>query len=186
MAKKLISNKTWMQIHLYVSLFFIPMALIYAITGVGYILDYRQNSGATIQKIEIKQEIPKGSEKEVILNTLKANNLEIPSNTEVRFFKGAYSMGTLKYQVLLSKDKMGDGYTLSTIDRNFYGVILLLHKAAGKYYFDILAIGFSIALVLLYLSGLFITAFCKKNQKGAIIATLLGFVITGVVIYFSI
>ncbi|PZT47778.1 hypothetical protein B6S12_07160 [Helicobacter valdiviensis] len=186
MAKKFISNKTWMQIHLYVSLFFIPMALIYAITGVGYILDYRQNSGATIHKIQIHQTIAKGSEKEVILKALQENNLKIPSNTEVRFFKGAHSMGTLKYQVLLSKDKTGEGYTLSTIDRNFYGVILLLHKAAGKYYFDVLAIGFSVALILIYLSGLFITAFCKKNQKGAVLATLAGFIVTGVVIYFSI
>ncbi|MDA3967679.1 MULTISPECIES: hypothetical protein [Helicobacter] len=184
--KKLISNKSWMKIHLYVSLFFIPMALIYAITGVGYIFDYRQNAGAEINKVAINSEINAEKIQEIMLNTLKENNLAIPSNTEVRFAKGAHSMGNLKYQVVLLKNKDNEGYTLQTIDRNLYGVVLLLHKAAGKYYFDILAIAFSVALVLLYISGLFITAFCKKDRKGSMIAVLLGFLVTALAIYFSI
>ncbi|WP_278347505.1 hypothetical protein [Helicobacter pullorum] len=186
MAKKIISNKTWMQVHLYVSLFFIPMALIYAITGSLYIFNIRQNAGAEIKEVRIQDTIPKGSEREVMLRILQENKLEIPSNTEVRFFKGSHSMGTLKYQVLLTQDKNSPSYTLRAIDRNWYGVLLLLHKAAGKYYFDILAVGFSIALVLLYLSGLFLTAFCKRDRKGSIIAIILGILVTTLAVYLSI
>ncbi len=185
MAKKLISNKTWMQLHLYISLFFIPMALIYAITGSLYIFNIRQNAGAEIHEIKIEAPIQKGSEREAMLKILEENKLEIPSRTEVRFSRGSHSMGTLKYQVLLTQNK-DSSYTLKTIDRNWYGVLLLLHKSAGKYYFDILAVGFSIALVVLYLSGLFMTAFCKRDRKGSLIATLVGFAVTILAVYLSI
>ncbi|MDE6958796.1 hypothetical protein LS72_004095 [Helicobacter apodemus] len=182
---RLISNKTWMQIHLYVSLFFIPMALIYAITGSLYIFDIRQNAGAEISEIKVFQDIPKGEERAVMLATLEANGLKIPKKTEVRLARNSIIMGTLKYQVILSKDKDG-GYILRSINRNLYGVLLLLHKSAGKYYFDILAVGFSIALVILYLSGLFMTAFCKKDRKGSLITIILGFAITALAVYYSI
>ncbi|MDE5591526.1 MAG: hypothetical protein K2I63_01005 [Helicobacter sp.] len=182
---RLISNKTWMQLHLYISLFFIPMALIYAITGSLYIFDIRQNAGAEISEVKIFQEIRKGEEREVMLRVLESNGLKIPSRTEVRLARNSHVMGTLKYQVTLSKDKDGS-YILRSIDRNLYGVLLLLHKSAGKYYFDILAIGFSIALIVLYLSGLFMTAFCKRDRKGSLIATILGFVITALAVYYSI
>ena len=186
MARKIISNKTWMQVHVYVSLLFIPMALIDAITGSWYIFNIRQNAGAEIKEVRIQDTIPKGSEREVMLRILQENKLEIPSNTEVSFFKGSHSIGTLKYQVLLTQDKNSPSYTLRAIDRNWYGVLLLLHKAAGKYYFDILAVGFSIALVLLYLSGLFLTAFCKRDRKGSSIAIILGILVTTLAVYLSI
>lgn len=106
--KKWISNKTWMQIHLYVSLFFIPMALIYAITGSLYIFGVRQNAGAEIIEVKVKSPIIKGEEQRVILETLKENHLRIPNNTEVRLFRnGSYYMGNLKYSVTLTKDKEG-------------------------------------------------------------------------------
>ncbi len=176
-----------MQIHLYVSLFFIPMALIYAITGSLHIFGIRQNAGAEIVEVKVESQIAqnmRGNEQQVILETLKANGLKIPNNTEVRFFRNSHSMGDLKYSATLAKDKEGNPVVRS-VDRHWYGVLLMLHKAAGKWYFDVLAVGFSIALIVLYLSGLFLTAFCKRSWKSASIVTILGFVITAFVVYWS-
>lgn len=184
MGKKLISNKIWMQIHLYVSLFFIPMALIYAITGTLYIFDIRQNAGAKIFEVPLQKSPIKGSEREFMLEILEKHKLDIPKNTEIKVFKSAPMMGDLKYSVMLTKDKNGN-LILRAIDRHWYGVLLMLHKSAGKYYFDILAVGFSIALIILYLSGLFLTAFCKRNYLGASVATILGFVITTIAVCYS-
>ncbi|CAM3618798.1 MULTISPECIES: hypothetical protein [Helicobacter] len=182
--KKLISNKTWMQIHLYVSLFFIPMALIYAITGSFHIFGVRQNAGAEIVEVKVESPIIKGEEQRIILETLKKNHLKIPQNTDVRFFRNSYSMGNLKYSVTLSKDKAGNPIVRS-VERGWYGVLLMLHKAAGKWYFDILAVGFSVALIVLYLSGLFLTAFCKRNYLSASIVTILGFFVTALAVALS-
>lgn len=174
-----------MQIHLYLSLFFLPMALIYTITGSLYVFGVRHEALAEVVEIKIFQDIPKGEERAAILETLAANSLRVPKDTEVHFARNRMIMGDLRYQVTLSKVKERE-YILRSINRNFYGVLLSLHRSHGKYYFDILAIGFSIALVLLYLSGFFITAFCKKDRKGSLIAVVLGFVITALAVYYSI
>lgn len=93
-------------------------------------------------------------------------------------------MGNLKYSVTLTKDKEGN-LILRSVDRHWYGVLLMLHKSAGKWYFDVLAVGFSIVLVVLYLSGLFLTAFCKWNLFSASVVTILGFLITALVVALS-
>lgn len=81
-------RKFWMQLHLYLSLFFLPAALIYAITGVLYIFEIRQNSGATILDIPLDSMPQKGQEEEFIITILKDKNLKIPKDTQVRMMKG--------------------------------------------------------------------------------------------------
>ena len=55
----------------------------------------------------------------------------------------------------------------------------MLHKAKAMWYFNILAVGFGITLVLLYVSGLMITLFnIKKNRKSQYVTLTLGFIVT--------
>ena len=56
-----ITKKNWMQIHTYLSLFFLPACLIYVITGVGYIFDFNADADAKIYEFSIS-EIPQGKE----------------------------------------------------------------------------------------------------------------------------
>lgn len=180
----MISNKTWMKIHLYLSLFFLPMALIYAVTGAFYIFGYGVNAGANTLEIKIKDEVNHNNAKDIMINLIKENNLKMPDDTSVKFARNTYSMGTLsnKYLIKLGKDE----HRFLSFDRNLYGVLLLLHKSNGGFWFDILAVGFAVALAIFYISGLFLTAFCKRDKKGALISTILGIVITTLCVYFSI
>ena len=52
-------KQIWMKVHLYLSLFFLPAALIYAITGSLYLFDIKEEAGATIHEIQIES-LPKG------------------------------------------------------------------------------------------------------------------------------
>ncbi|GAD17988.1 hypothetical protein [Helicobacter fennelliae] len=189
-----ITKKTWMQIHTYLSLFFLPAALIYAITGALYIFEIRQNSGAQTWKFELESMPQKGKEQEVILQILKNNNLKIPSNTEVRNFKGGISMGNVKYSAFISKDPSGK-VIMNVIDRNLYGVLMMMHKSGGTKFelggfrfsfFDFIVVGFGVSLLLFYLSGLFVTSFCKKNRLSAFGTLGVGFIITALAIYWSV
>lgn len=172
-----------MKIHLYLSLFFLPAALIYAITGSLYLFNIREEANATIHEIKIEQ-LPKGQERETILSILKANNLKIPKDTTLKIMRGSPTMGTIRYSVMVVKDK--DGYILRTVERSLYGILLLMHKGKGGFYFDIIAVSFSISLILFYASGLIITSFCKKKRKTALFAFLIGLIITSVMILLSI
>lgn len=187
-------RKLWMQIHLYLSLFFLPTALIYALTGVLYIFEIRQNSGANITEIKLDSMPQKGEEREFIIQTLQVHQLKVPKDTTLRAMKGNITMGNIKYSVALAKDR-NEQPILRTIDRGLYGILMLMHKSHGTKYelggfkfsfFDMIAIGFGISMLLFYLSGLIITSFCKGKRKSAFGVLGAGFIITTLAVYLSI
>ncbi|MGI0406449.1 hypothetical protein ACRE1S_03585 [Helicobacter himalayensis] len=185
MKKFKFDKQLWMKIHLYLSIFFFPVALIYVLTGALYILEIRENADATTHTITLDSLPQKGQEQEFILNLLEAHSLKIPSDTQVRMMKGAPTMGDIKYNVSITKDKDGTNI-LRTTDRGLYGILLLMHKAKGKFYFDIIAVAFAISMIIFYLSGLIMTSFCKKHQKSALWTFVAGLGITALAIYLSI
>lgn len=182
---KVFKNKqNWMKLHLYLSLFFLPAALLYALTGALYLLHIREDYGATIHEISLPI-IQKGQEKDIILQTLQEHNIPLPKNTDLRNMRGNLTMGTITHNVSLIKNKDG-GYTLRSFQPSLYGILLLMHKGKGKFYFDIIAIGFALSLIIFYISGLIMTSFCKKKRKFALITFLCGFALTTLMIFLSI
>lgn len=187
-------RKLWMQIHLYLSLFFLPAAFVYAITGALYIFEIRQNSGATIVEIALDSMPERGKEKDFIIETLKTHNLKVPKDTSLRSARGHMTMGNVKYGVSLGKDK-DDKPILRTVDRNLYGVLMMMHKSGGSKFelggfkftfFDFIAVGFGISMILFYLSGLIITSFCKGKRLSGFGVMGLGFIVTILAVYFSV
>ena len=182
-------KKHWMKIHTYLSLFFLPMCLIYVLTGVGYIFDLKDSAGAKTQNLALVGELNDLSDlklaESAIINTLKENNLKIPSNTALREQKGNLTMGGIKYSVTLQKAKDG-AFEVKTMERSIYGTLVLMHKAKGAAYFNTLAICFAISLTLFYLSGLIMTSFCKKNRRNAFATLGAGFAITAIAIFLSV
>lgn len=182
-------KKHWMKIHTYLSLFFLPMCLIYVLTGVGYIFDLKDSAGAKTQNLALVGELNDLSDlklaESAIINTLKENNLKIPSNTALREQKGNLTMGGIKYSVTLQKAKDGH-FEVKTMERSIYGTLVLMHKAKGAAYFNALAICFAISLTLFYLSGLIMTSFCKKNRRNAFATLGAGFAITAIAIFLSV
>lgn len=187
-------RKIWMQVHLYLSLFFLPVAFIYALTGVLYIFEIRQNSGAHIVDITLNSMPSKGNEQSFMLQVLQDHNLKIPQDTTLKMMKGSPFMGNIKYSVTLNKNKEGKPI-LRTIDRGLYGILMLMHKSSGKKYeilgfklsiFDFLAISFGISLMIFYLSGLIVTSFCKGKRAPAFGILGMGFILTTLAIYLSI
>ncbi len=180
-----ISKKYWMQLHTYLSLFFLPAAIIYAITGALYIFNIKENALANIYTYQIDSMPKQGEEAQTIIAMLQKYNHAIPSNTEVRISSGNVFMGNIKYRAEIIKES-DDTCIFRVTNRSLYGVLLLMHKSKGKYYFDIIAISFTISLMLFYLSGLIVTSFAKKNRKVAINVLISGFIITSLAVYFSI
>ncbi|RDU60577.1 PepSY domain-containing protein [Helicobacter sp. MIT 14-3879] len=180
-----ITRKNWMQIHTYLSLFFLPAAMIYALTGALYIFDIREDAGATIHEYKLESAPKKGEEVQFMIALLQKHNLEIPKNTEMRNHRGNPTIGNIRYNVSIIKEQNGS-FILRTVDRSLYGILVLMHKSKGKYYFDIVAVGFSVSLMLFYLSGLIVTSFAKANRKTAFGILGLGFIITAMAVYYSV
>lgn len=172
-------TKQFRSIHIYLSLFFLPLALMYAATGVLYIMGFDKNSGAIKNSYTLTQNIKNGQEIDVLIQFLKDNNLSIPFNLEPKKNKnGTLSIGGTHYSASIAKNS-DSTYTVTTLERSIIGDMFMLHKAKTKWYFNILAIGFSATLILLYISGLMITLFNNRKNRGIQYATILaGFIVS--------
>ena len=89
-------KKVWMKIHLYLSLFFLPAAFIYAFTGSLYLFGVKEEYGANIYEFFLDFVPTKGQEQQVIVQTLKKNNLKIPDETAIKNVRGNMSMGSIR------------------------------------------------------------------------------------------
>lgn len=180
--------KFFRLLHIYVSLFFLPMALIYAISGIAYIFGAKDDIWAEKTQYKVNATLIKGQEQELLLDILKEQGIKIPSNTKLRNDRkqGGVSMGGIHY-VINAKQEKPDELLITTTTRSWLGDIILLHKDKGGWYFSILAVGFGIALLLLYISGLIITLFAsKKDRSSQLIVLALGIIICAVFAYLSV
>lgn len=181
-------KKIFHKIHIYVSIFFLPAAFIYALTGALYIFGITDKSGTITNnyKIETKKPLKENEMADFMINYFKENNITLPSKLEPKHSRGSITIGGISYSASIRQAKDNLSYEITTAKRSFYGCLVLLHKSKGEYFFDILAIAFSIALVVLYFSGFFVTSFCFKRRKEAFLTFGLGLLVTCILIYLSI
>ena len=178
------NTKIFKQIHIYTSIFFLPMALLFAITGAFYILGYNQDHGMQKERYEILHNKPIENLKDFILNFLKENQLPLPKDTSItENSKYGVIMGSPKY--FISIEQKPKKLVLQTNTRSFYGNLVMLHKGKVGVLFQAFNIIFAAALFLFYFSGLVMTSWCKKIRKGVIISLILGISITTTLAYIS-
>lgn len=179
-------NKIFRQIHIYLSLFFLPCALIFAISGIAYILGFNQNVGLKVQTYKLNQYIQKGKEREALIEYLIENKLKLPSNIEpIKSKNKGITIGTVHYSANIAPINENE-YLITLNTRSLLGDMIMLHKDKGLWYFSILSIGFGVTLFLLYISGLIITFFAnKKDRKRQLFVLSLGFLITLILAYMS-
>lgn len=157
-------GKTFRLIHIYISLFFLPLALFYAVSGVLFLCGFNQDSGAEKKSFYIDSPFVAEKIPTEVKEFLEKNNLKLPSSFEGKSARGGGVMfGSPSYSVV-AKQK-GDGISVETTDRSVIGLAMLLHKGKAKWYFDLLAYGFALALVALYISGLIIANLNKIKGK---------------------
>lgn len=179
-------NKIFRQIHIYMSLFFLPLALLYAISGIAYILGANQDTGLKELRYESFITVQKGKEQEQFITELQKLNIKLPSDTSLKPDKreGGFSMGGIHYSVSFKQNE--NKLLITTQTRSLLGDMIMLHKDKGKWYFSLLAIGFALALLMLYLSGLMITLVAmKKDRQKQFFTLALGFVSTLLLAYLS-
>lgn len=160
-------KKIFRKIHLYMALFTIPVGIMIAITGALYVLGANQNTGAEIKTYTVNQIIPQGEEVAFLETWTKENNIKMPkADVSMDKAKVNRTVGSAGYIITL-KEK--DGSTeIVTLDRNFLGKMIMLHKAKGGILFKIMMVLYGIVLVIFYVSGLIIAVF-KKNVNGKLV-----------------
>lgn len=179
-------NKLFRQIHIYLSLFFLPCALLFALTGIVYIFGIKQDVGLKIERYKLSKVIESGKEREALIEYLKTNGLKVPPNTNIIKSKDkGITIGGIHYSANIVQNSVNE-YSITLKTRSLLGDMIMLHKDKGAWYFSVLSVGLGIVLFMLYISGLMMTLFAnKKDRKKQFTTLALGFIITVLLAYLS-
>lgn len=151
--------------HIYLSLFLLPMALLYALSGALFLCRFDENTGAKIQSYVFEKDSSK-DEFGNLMHFLEQNKLALPLNKAIhsKDENVILSLGTPYYSVSL-KALNANQYELSTIKASFVGLLMNLHEAKDNSIFNILAFSFAAVLFILYITGFIITFFAMSKNK---------------------
>lgn len=182
------NTAAWVKIHGYISMFFLPLALFYAITGSFVIfgnwgelskekhpinLDHQLLQDVNAQKAVVVEFLQKTGEKNLPVGEPKLIRNE--------FFWGQPSSINLNIE---KGEKDGEA-TLHLRRPDLLFSMIILHKAKGGRLFDYLGFSFALAMIIMYLSGVFIFWKIKSKRTALSLTFLAGTVVTLAVIYLS-
>ncbi|WP_286349134.1 PepSY domain-containing protein [Helicobacter felistomachi] len=164
--------RTIYRFHAYTSVFFLPLALLFALSGVAFLFGINPNSGAKIQKWHVDN--PMKDDLEFLLDFLKTQKIPVPSHLNPRRHKGDLIVGTPVYEIEFDP-KHG---VVSAVHRSFLGVLMQIHKGRAGVALQTMGVAFGVFLCFFYISGL-LMGFRHKNTTSIISAFLLGASVLG-------
>ncbi len=176
------NRKLFLNIHLYLAAFFLPFLLLMPITGVSYLLGEK---GAKLSKVEfVVNETPpleKKEQDEWIKNQFKINNID---------FEWEYIKPNGKDLIL--RPSSVDHYILSVednqtefikIEPNLLLKLIELHKGHGPKLFKTLEITAGIALILITISGVFLSFYSRSLKKKFLLPLAIGSIVMLITIF---
>ena len=182
------SKKFWMRIHLYVSMFFIPMALIYAITG-GLEIMFTFHGYSHEEVIEISLNEPLSDDlsdlESWVAKQLNERQLPVPhGHGEMQ--RGQFIWGRpTGINVALRRNRTENTVRIRHEVPDFYNRLANLHEGRGGQAFNIMAMSFSVAMILIYISGILICWKSVKLRRLVLASLSIGLVVTAIAIMMS-
>lgn len=182
-----VTSRFWMTIHLYVSIFFLPVAMIYAVTGGLEIFGYHGSSSE--QTIEIPLDEPLADDIYVqeafVTEQLRKNNMPVPRGRP-QTMRGQFVWGRpTGRNVMLRIVRDRNVAQLRVEVPGFYNRLALLHEARGGVIFNALAVGFAAAMILIYISGIMICWKAAKLRRAIVLSLISGLLVTAIAIFAS-
>lgn len=182
------NTANWVKLHGYVSMFFLPLALIYAITGALIIVGERGNLAKEKHVVTLENQSLEEIEaqKKLIGNFLSSlGEKKLPSG-EPRFARGELSWGVPSgLNLSLSKGENPGEAVLEIRRPDLLFSLVILHRARGGRVFDYLGFAFAVAMMMMYLSGIFIFWKIKNKRIWLTLTFAVGVFVTLLAVFFS-
>ncbi len=165
--------KTWFNLHLILSLFFLPLLVAYAITGGMYMAGAPAQLGS--ETITHRLSTPEASPGELTMAALQAEGVELPEGEWRRGKTGKHMLGNSAGRHLqFSRDEAAGQAIVEEVTPGLYPQMLLIHKGKAGLWFSILGYGAAASMLLLYLSGLAIVWKNHKKRPLMLVSLVLG------------
>ncbi len=184
----MLSSKTrilWIKWHAYLSCFFLPLALLYALTGLLYLFDVK---GGAAQELEYEI----ATSLTLPLNETQAQKLvkdflmAAPSTSEhlplpVNYYRSGDVQGwwDFEQEIMLMRASETDGHAVRLVieKNNLWRQFVFIHKGLAGDVFHVLGIFLALSILFSLLSGTLVALVMPKLKKNATLFMGLGFVV---------
>jgi uncharacterized iron-regulated membrane protein len=165
---------TMMKIHGYTSVFFLVLLFIYALTGTLDLFDIEGSRSSHSEVVDLDK-WPK-SEKEALLVMptilVQIGEEELPSHYSDR---RGHEWSDLTKSISLSKKKGSKDIIEVTVkEPGFMRQMLMIHKGDGGPIFTVLGVALGIYLLLMIITGVWLTFKTRPMHSGSIISAVAG------------
>ncbi|WP_285164495.1 PepSY domain-containing protein [Shewanella goraebulensis] len=165
----------WMKLHGYIACFFLPITLIYIITGMLYFFDIK---GEVSKDIEYFVPTTEGwpdneqSAKKFVVNFLKGkSHLPLP---EDYYWEGVHDWYGHRQEVILAKTDDPNTLEIHIKEHDFLMQLLIIHKGFAGSFFKVFSILFGISLAFSIISGVVITLQLPQLKVPSLISIAAG------------
>ena len=171
----------WIKWHAYLSCFFLPFALLYSVTGILYLLDFKGSETVLHSVfIETDQPLPESESAalelyESALKTYPQLPIERPEN----FWQDDHlvSWWHFRGEVLLlpTTSEVGQaGFQIKVESYNFLKQLHFIHKGLAGLGFKVLGIFMGLSLLISIITGAVIALAMPKLKRWSVISSTLG------------
>jgi hypothetical protein len=177
----------WMRTHNYLSMFFLPVALLYAVTGGLYIMGVKGGTDRQVIEVATEQPLPQdaGTLQAFVEAHLQGRGLRLPEGN-AQFARGRFLWGQPSgYHVMLEPLEGSTGTRILCNTPGLHSRMVMLHKAKCGTPFKVLSIAFAAAMTLIYLSGIVIGWRAVSLRKTFMAALAGGTLVTLILVWLS-
>lgn len=165
----------WMQLHAYFSCFFLPITLVYLMTGMLYFFDIK---GQVATEVEYFVDSPQGwisdqhEAKAFVLKHLKdKGHPELPKDY---YWEELHDWYGHEQEVLLKPTDDPNVLEIHVKEHDWLKQLLIIHKGFAGWFFKLLSVLFGLSLLFSVISGVIITLQLPKLKVPSLICIGLG------------
>ena len=172
--------KTWFNLHLVFSIFFLPLLVMYAVTGAMYMAGVDGQLGSETTRLDFKLSDYGAAPTDATTAELKAHGVDVPAGEWRKGKNGKFSLGSSAGRHIEVWHNSETGLTLADeVTPGLYPAAMLIHKGKAGTWFSVLGYGAAASMLILYLSGLAIV--WRSRGKRPLMLTFLVLGIAAVV-----
>jgi hypothetical protein len=168
---------TWMKLHAYFACFFLPITLLYLVTGVLYLFDIKGGVKKTYEyPVMLTEAWPEAENNAKMIVTRILNNKKHTSLPEDYYLEpgGVHDWYGYTQEVILKPTEQPFQATLIVKEHDLLHQLLLIHKGHAGKLFWLLGISLGISLAFSLISGVVISLQLPQLKKQSLLSIGLG------------
>lgn len=171
----------WIKYHAYVSCFFLPLALLYAITGLLYLLGFT-GEHTTIQSVFVASDLALPQSElaaSALYESFLVSHPELPAQRPERFWQDDHmvSWWNVNGEIMLIPDTNTAGVAGFKVVVDQYDWLMhlhFIHKGLAGTLFEILGVLMAVSLLVSIITGVVIALAMPKLKRLAVAFTVAG------------